>query len=209
VFSEIFAKFLTNFVTLFSIVDPLSAIPLFLTLTKRNSLTETKMVMLKSVGVACGILCAFALLGGAIFNFFGITPHAFQIAGGVLLFLVGLQQVNAHESRISDEEKLDFDNRQDVSIFPLAFPILAGPGALSVVVLNASRSHRFLDTVLLLFVIVLVMGSALIAFLLAPQLKKLLGQTGLSIIMRLGGIILIAIAVQFILDGIQSYLNVL
>ena len=206
---DLFARFLTSFVTLFSIVDPLSAVPLFLTLTKRNSLAETKAVMQKAVGVACGILCAFALLGSAIFSFFGITPHAFQIAGGVLLFLVGLQQVHANETRISDEEKLDLTSRQDVSIFPLAFPILAGPGALSVVVLNASRNQSFWDTALSLLVILLVMFASLIAFLLAPQLKKLLGQTGLSIIMRLGGIILIAIAVQFILDGIQGYLKIL
>ena len=207
--TETVGRFFTIFVTLFSIVDPLSAIPLFLALIRNKTSSDVITIIRRSVAAASGILFAFALLGTAVFSFFGITPHAFQIAGGVLLFFVGLQQVNAHETRINEDEKLDSRSREDVSLFPLAFPILAGPGALSVVILQSSKSQSIWGMVILIGVIALVMLCSYFIFLLAPQLRKLLGQTGLSIFMRLGGIILIAIAVQFVLDGIQGYLKVL
>jgi multiple antibiotic resistance protein len=202
-------KSIAHWIALFSIVDPLSAVPLFLALTQGQSAQVVNHIRAKAVLVATGILFAFSLLGNAIFSFFGITSHAFQIAGGVLLFIVGMQQVNANDHKINEDEKMDLASRGEVAIFPLAFPILSGPGAMSVVILQSSRNQTFWDQVFQMLGIALVMASAFVSFALAHQLKRLLGQTGLNIIMRLGGVILIAIAVQFVLDGVQGYLKVL
>lgn len=198
---------LNTAVALFVIVDPFALIPVYLTLTERFDKLERRHIRRKATTIAALILVFFALTGLGLFRLFSITMPAFQIAGGILLLVFGLTQLNQQRVRVTPKETEEGLHRDDISIFPLATPLLAGPGAISTVVLFSSQATTPLRTLNLLIAIVMVLSAAHFLLRLAPVLYRFLGRTGLNLITRIMGIIICAIAVQFMINGIRTAFN--
>lgn len=202
-----FLSFISSFTALFAIVDPFALIPVFLSMTDRFSKGERATVCLKATLVAFGILFSFAIAGERIFNLFGISIPAFQIAGGILLLRFGIAELSADRERLKREEESESYERQDISIFPLATPLLAGPGSISTVVIRASQSKGWLEEIILILSIMAVFIVTYFLLRSAPYLYRILRRTGLNLLTRIMGIILTAIAVQYIINGLTTVWN--
>jgi multiple antibiotic resistance protein len=198
---------LNSFISIFVIVDPFAVIPVYLGLTDRYSEESLRKIRRKATIVACSILSLFALTGISLFSFFGTTLPAFQIAGGLLLFKVALEQLGANRTRVKDEERDESLNRDDISIFPLATPLLAGPGAISTVVLQSSKAKSKPSLLMLLVAIVAAVALCNLVLKLGPLLYKVIGKTGLNLLTRIMGLILAAVSVQFVLNGLTAVVN--
>ena len=196
--------FLNTLMVLFVTLDPFAVVPIYLMLTDRFSPEMLAHTRKKAIIIASSILVIFCLTGLSIFKIFGITLPAFQIAGGALLFLLGFAQLNANRVRVKPEEESEGFERTDVSVFPLGTPLLAGPGAISTVVLVASQAHGVLRMITLLLAILCATGIVYFVLKIAHFLYQFLGRTGLNIITRMMGILLVAEAVQFIINGIEG-----
>lgn len=198
---------LTTFVTLFVTIDPPGLAPLFLVLTVGMSRAERHRVAIRSVLIAFAILLLFALAGTAILAMFGITLHAFRIAGGLLLFYIAFEMVfekrqERHEKsaqRVSTEDVI-----RRLAVFPLAIPLIAGPGAISVTILLSDRFSDALGRSQLIAIIALVLAITYLVFMLAERVDRFLGETGRMVLTRLLGVILAALSVQFVADGILA-----
>jgi multiple antibiotic resistance protein len=201
------------FVVFFVVVEPISLIPLFTGLTAGATRQYKRRMALKAVGVSAVILLLFALGGAAFLNLMGISLEAFRIFGGLLLFLLALEMVFARESgtRTSSGEAAESRRRADISVFPLAFPFIAGPGALATILLWFGPLHLAAQAALfgtLLAAAALVLAIALLLMLLADPLMRVIGVTGANVAARLLGVILGALAVQFVLDGLRQAFGV-
>jgi multiple antibiotic resistance protein len=201
------------FVVFFVVVEPISLIPLFTGLTAGATRQYKRRMALKAVGVSAVILLLFALGGAAFLNLMGISLEAFRIFGGLLLFLLALEMVFARESgtRTSSGEAAESRRRADISVFPLAFPFIAGPGALATILLWFGPLHLAVQAALfgtLLAAAALVLAIALLLMLLADPLMRVIGVTGANVAARLLGVILGALAVQFVLDGLRQAFGV-
>ena len=192
------------FVTLFFIIDPFAVVPVYLTLTNRFSPADQAHIRVKASLISLGILVAFAVSGMKFFQLFGITMPAFQIAGGLLLLLLGVSQLNAARKKVTSVEEDEGLTRDDISVFPLATPLLAGPGAISTVILLATKAESALRLGELVVVIVACTGISLLVLKFSPMLYRVLGNTGLTLLSRIMGIVLTAVAVQFILNGLSE-----
>ncbi|MEZ5879957.1 MAG: MarC family protein [Nitratireductor sp.] len=196
---------LNAFVTLFVTIDPPGLAPIFLALTAGMNRTERYSVALRGVVIAFVVLVAFALFGIVVLDTMGITIHAFRVAGGLLLFYIAFEMV--FEKRQERHEKssrtaITKDHIANIAAFPLAIPLIAGPGAISATILLATDlGHDWQPMLLLLGVIVLVLLLVLVAFVAAEFIDKYLGTTGRTILTRLLGVLLAALAVQFVADG--------
>src|SRR5215510_4289904 len=182
------------FVVFFVVVEPVSLIPLFTGLTTGATSEYKRRMALRAVSVAAAILVLFALGGASFLNLMGISLEAFRIFGGLLLFLLALEMVFARESgtRTSSSERAESVRRADISVFPLAFPFIAGPGALATILLWFGR-------------IQLPAQAGLFAgFIAAAALVLAIGVTGANVASRILGVILGALAVQFVLDGLRQ-----
>jgi multiple antibiotic resistance protein len=195
------------FVVFFVVVDPISLIPLFAGLTRGAGNRYKKKMAGKSALIALVICVLFALAGARFLDIMGISLSAFRIAGGTLLFLIALDMVFARTSgtRSTSTEQEEARNREDISVFPLAFPFIAGPGALATILLTAGEvGAKPLLFAGFLCVVALVLIVCWILMLATPPLMKVLGVTGANVVSRLSGVILAALAVQFIVDGIRG-----
>jgi multiple antibiotic resistance protein len=201
------------FVVFFVVVEPVSLIPLFTSLTAGAATAYKRRMALKAVSVAAAILVLFALGGAPFLALMGISLEAFRIFGGLLLFLLALEMVFARESgtRTSTDEAAESRRRADISVFPLAFPFIAGPGALATILLWFGALQLPAQTglfVAYLVAVMLVLAIALALMLLADPLMRVIGVTGANVASRLLGVILGALAVQFVLDGLRQAFNV-
>jgi multiple antibiotic resistance protein len=193
------------FTSVLFIVDPLTAVPTFLAMTARDS-PETRRLMARRGAWTCLItLTSFALGGSLIFRLFGITIAAFKVAGGVLIGLNALDMVQARRSQQKETpvEKAEGIQKEDVGIMPLGVPMLAGPGAISTVMVLAGAAKSPVATIGVYAAIALTAFLCYVTLAAATRLERRLGQTGMRILTRLMGLVLCAIAVQFILDGIK------
>ncbi len=193
------------FTSILFIVDPFAVIPTFLAMTVRDSPAQRRVLARRGAWTCAITLIAFALGGSLIFKVFGITIGAFKIAGGVLIGLNALDMVQARRSqqRETAVETAEGIQKDDIGIMPLGVPMLAGPGAISTVMVLALGAKSPAATVTVYVSIVL---TALITYLVlsaASMVERRLGQTGMRILTRLMGLVLSAIAVQFIIDGIK------
>jgi MarC family membrane protein len=196
------------FVVFFVVVEPVSLIPLFNGLTQGATLRYKRWMALKAVLVAAAILLLFAFGGAPFLQLMGISLEAFRIFGGLLLFLLALEMVFARESgmRTSSDEAAESRRRADISVFPIAFPFIAGPGALATILLWFGPVHIASQTVLFLGLLVaaaLVLAISLVMMWLAEPLMRVIGVTGANVAGRLLGVILGALAVQFVIDGVR------
>lgn len=193
------------FTSVLFIVDPLTAVPTFLAMTARDT-PEARRKMAKRGAWTCFVtLSVFALGGSLIFRLFGITIGAFKIAGGVLIGLNALDMVSARRSqqRESPVEKAEGIEKEDVGIMPLGVPMLAGPGAISTVMVLAGTPRSPVTTIGVYVAIALTALLTYATLAAATRLERRLGQTGMRILTRFMGLVLCAIAVQFIIDGIK------
>ena len=199
--------FLIALATLFATVGVADIAFIFAALTKDNTNAERTMLATRGVIIATGILMVFAFLGSQILDLFGITLPALRTAGGILLLLMGIDMVFARHSGgtgTTDEEELESQRRNDISVFPLAMPLLAGPGAISAVILLTAGAENTVAFWLVIAAVILIMLAAWLTLQLAIPIQRLLGLTGLAVISRIVGILLAALAVQFIFDGIAA-----
>jgi len=200
-------ELLKFFVLLFVVVEPVTLVPVFASLTVGASEGYKRKMSLKAVLISGGVLALFALAGAWFINMMGISIDAFRIAGGAMLFLIALEMVFARESgtKITSEEKIEVTQRADISVFPLAFPFIAGPGALATVLLTFGTARDdYMLTLGLLGVIALVLAITLALLLLAPFVNRVMGVTGAHVVSRLAGVVLAALAVQFMIDGLRG-----
>jgi multiple antibiotic resistance protein len=207
---ESFFKF---FVVFFVVVEPISLVPVFASLTEGASPEYRRRMAVKAVAVAAGIIVVFALSGAAFLSALGISIDAFRIFGGLLLFVVALEMVFARESgtRTSTDERVESRRRADISVFPLAFPFMSGPGALTTILLwfgPIAVMDAPLEFAALLLAALLVLAIALALMLAAGPAMRLLGATGANVANRLLGVVLGALAVQFVIDGIRAAFDV-
>ena len=202
-------ELLKFFVLLFVVVEPVTLVPVFAGLTDGASERYKRKMSLKAVAISGIVLALFALAGAWFIRMMGISIDAFRIAGGVMLFLIALEMVFARESgtKTTSEEKDEVQQRADISVFPLAFPFIAGPGALATVLLTfGTLKPDWMMTLGLLAVIALVLLITLVLLLLAPWVNRVMGVTGAHVVSRLAGVVLAALAVQFMVDGLKGAL---
>jgi multiple antibiotic resistance protein len=198
-------ELLKFFVLFFVVVEPISLVPLFAGLTEGADGNFRRRMALKAVIVSGVVLLLFALGGAWFLRTMNISLDAFRIAGGVMLFLIALEMVFARESgtRVTSEEKNESRKRADISVFPLAFPFIAGPGAIAIVLLTFGASRADVPLSFGLFgVVVLVLAITYTLMRLTPLVMKAMGVTGANVVNRLSGVVLAALAVQFIIDGL-------
>jgi multiple antibiotic resistance protein len=203
VFSSTDAKFVVlAFSSLFSVINPIEAAPIFVALTAGAPQERRKMAIRASFAAAV-ILALFALTGGAIFSFFGITLPAFQIAGGILFTSMGLATLR-DDDRHDRVEPSDAGPRRDPSVVPLGMPLIAGPGAISTVMVLVGQArdggHRMALAVAIAANILL----TLVILLAAPAIVRRIGETGQRIVSKIMGLITAVIGVQFVLNGVES-----
>lgn len=198
-------ELLLIFTSIFFIVDPFAVIPTFLAMTVRDSPAQRRVLARRGAWTCAITLIAFALGGSMIFKIFGITIGAFKIAGGVLIGLNALDMVQARRSqqRETPVETAEGIQKDDIGIMPLGVPMLAGPGAISTVMVLALGSKSAAATGAVYLSIVLTAVVTYFVLSAASLVERRLGQTGMRILTRLMGLVLSAIAVQFILDGIK------
>jgi multiple antibiotic resistance protein len=200
-------QLLKFFIVFFVVVEPISLIPLFAGLTVGSSTAYKSKMACKAAAIALGICVLFALVGAKFLDIMGISLSSFRIAGGTLLFLISLEMVFARTSgtKSTTPEKEEAKNREDISVFPLAFPFIAGPGALATILLTAGEVWgKPLLFAGFLGVVALVLVICWMLMLATPRLMQVLGVTGANVMSRLSGVILAALAVQFIIDGIRG-----
>jgi multiple antibiotic resistance protein len=198
---------LNAFVVLFVVVDPVGNAPIFAALTRGLSEAERRRTAIKGMALSTAILLVFFTVGNGLLAALGIGVPAFRIAGGLLLFLIAIDMVFARQSGLrgtTASERAEAHERDDLSIFPLAFPLIAGPGAITTVLLMASQGGGWTEQLIRLAIILVVLLITLASLLLTARIVKVLGETGANVIDRLLGLILAAIAVQFVVDGVRS-----
>jgi multiple antibiotic resistance protein len=196
---------ISAFVTLFVTIDPLGLAPLFLAITAGLGRAERRQIALRASLTALGILMLFTLAGTAILTLFGITLPAFRIAGGLLLFVIAFEMIferrhDRHER--SADRAVTADHIRNIAVFPLAIPLIAGPGAISATILLSGTFSEPLERLALILIVAANLAIAWFVFLASERLGRLLGATGRIVLTRLLGLILAALAVQFVIDGV-------
>lgn len=204
------STFLLSFAAIFFIVDPIGVVPLFVSMTARNDLAKSRNMAKRACIVATGVMVFFAVFGSVVFQTFNVTLGAFRVAGGILLMITALDMLRAHQAstRTSPEEEQEGEAREDIAIVPLAMPLLAGPGAIATaMVLVAQHGSTWQGTAAVVASIVLTMLLAYVLLHGAHGVKRILGRTGIAVLERVFGLILAAIAVQFVFDGAKELLR--
>lgn len=197
------AEAITAFVALFVVIDPIGLAPLFVALTQGRAAKARLRIGLRAIGVAAALLLVFGLAGDAVLAFLGISLAAFQIAGGILLFLTALEML--FERRTKRREDQAEKGEDDPSIFPLAMPLIAGPGAIATMILLSGQADG--DPVYLaqiMGVAAAVLSLVFALFLLATPMERALGPVGINVVTRLLGMLLAALSVQFVLNGVLA-----
>jgi multiple antibiotic resistance protein len=197
---------LTSFVTLFVVIDPIGMAPIFVALTQGMNPAQRRRVAARACAMAVGILTLFALFGDQVLGFAGISMPAFRIAGGILLFLTALEMLFERRSK-RREGQADDPQHDDPSVFPLAIPLIAGPGAIATIILLVGERPDVLGTITVIGVMAAVITMVFTLFQAAPLFERLLGKTGITVVTRLLGMLLAALAVQFIVDGASTALR--
>ncbi len=203
-----FDLFVDSLIILLVVVDPVGIAPLFVALTQGESESARRRTAIRGTLIAGGILVVFVLVGDTLLNALGIGMPAFQIAGGALLFLLAVEMVFARHSGVRSttaREQREAETRKDISVFPLAIPLIAGPGALTSVLLMVGEQGDepvVIGSVLAVIGVVLLVTLASLLF--SARIMVFMGETGANVVSRVLGVILAALAVQFVLNGWQE-----
>ena len=194
---------------LFTLINPIGISPILIIMTERFSKKEKINIAKKGSLTAFTTLILFSLLGSVIFNFFGITIEAFQIMGGILFFRNGLRMLDSKigRSRTTPAEQEESEESDDIAVSPIGIPLIAGPGAITAAMLLSSQTPQLYSYFTLIFSIFFVLSLVYLILRNGDMILKLLGTTGIRIIQRLMGLILMVIAVQFVINGVISIYN--
>lgn len=206
-----FSEYLKFFVALLAIVNPVGTIPIFINMTaNQDAVVRHKNGTMAAVSMGA-ILLLVLFTGEAILQFFGISIDSFRVGGGILILLMAISMLNAKMSNVKQtkEEELDSAERDSVAVVPLGTPLLAGPGAISTVILHTQHYASALHYAYLVLGIILLAFLTALLFRLAPAIARLLGKTGINIVTRLMGLIMAAMGVEFISHGLKQLFPVL
>ncbi|MBC9034229.1 NAAT family transporter [Sphingomonas sp. JC676] len=200
--------FVSSFITFFVVIDPPGCAPIFAGLTSGTSVAHRRVMAVRAVFVAAVILVGFALFGEALLGALGISLNAFRIAGGIMLFLIALEMVfeRRTERREDRAEKVRASEAPDISIFPMAMPMIAGPGSIASVMLLMSQNDGIVRSVVVLAAMAAILLLTLVSLLAAGPIMRVVGAKIEAVISRLLGVLLAALAVQFVMDGIRASL---
>jgi multiple antibiotic resistance protein len=199
--------FLSAFATLFVAIGPVEVASMFLALTPGMAAVHRRQLATIAAGVAAAVLLAFALGGIQLLSLIGVGLPAFRTAGGVLLLMTSAEMLLRRHSgltSITSTEEIEAKQRTEIAIFPLAIPLTAGPGSMTAIVLLMGRSHTALAQGFVLLALLLVIAMTFLAMLLSQPLMRVLGITGANVVARVSGILLAALAMQFIFDGLMA-----
>jgi MarC family membrane protein len=188
---------------IFFVVDPVGVVPIFIAMTQGDSKEQLRDTARRASLVAAALLIFFALFGTFLFKFVGVSLSAFRVAGGIVLLITALDMLRARQSetRTSPEEAQEATGKEDVAIVPLAIPLLAGPGAIATVMVLMSRAAGAVSVAAVVASIVITMAASYFLLRGASLVQRVLGQSGVSVLQRVMGLLLAAIAVQFIAEG--------
>lgn len=203
--------FFSAFVTFFVVIDPPGCAPIFAGLTSGADAAHRRSMALRSVAIAAAILLFFALLGEDLLEKLGITLAAFRIAGGIMLFLIALEMVFERRTARREhraQEVSTSPEAEDISVFPMAIPMIAGPGSIASAMLLMARSDGLAESLAVIAALGAILLLTLVALLAAGPLMRLIGHKVEAMITRLLGVILAALAAQFVIDGIGVSFNV-
>ena len=193
---------ITTFVTFFVIIDPIGLTPVFTALTTGMSKEKRRTVSIRACLLGFTILLVFGLSGDAVLNAVGISLPAFRISGGLLLFLIAVEMLF---KKRNERRRKEVEHDNDPSVFPLAVPLIAGPGAIATMILLAgSNGNDYASTSIIIGIAGSVILTAFVLFQLGGLIERVLGATGIDVVTRLFGMLLAALAVQFVLDGIKN-----
>jgi multiple antibiotic resistance protein len=198
------AFLVSAFVTLFVVIDPIGLTPVFIALTPGLTAQQRRAIAIRATVIAAGLLFLFAFLGEQVLGFIGISMPAFRIAGGILLFLTALDMLFERRTK-RREDQADVEDVPDPSVFPIAIPLIAGPGAIASIILLAGQAEGPVGMASVLGVMVAVLIIVFLLFLSAPLIERALGKTGIVVVTRLLDMLLAALSVQFVLDGIRGF----
>ena len=198
------AFLITAFVTMFVVIDPIGLAPLFVALTRGMTDAARRRIAYRATLIAVCILLAFAAFGEALLSFVGISMAAFRVAGGILLFLTALDMLFERRTKRREDQKNDEDHN-DPSVFPLAIPLIAGPGAIASVILLMGQRPGWEGAAMVLGSTALVMLIVVAFFFASGLIERALGKTGITVVTRLLGMLLAALSVQFVLDGLSAF----
>ncbi len=202
-----FTTILLYFTSFFTLMNPMGIMPVFLTMTSELSKRERRKTAVKAIITAGIVLVLFAFLGEYMFKFFGISVAGLQVVGGVIFFIMGYDMLNAKLSPMKLNEE-DIDNYvDDISITPLGIPMIAGPGAITNAIILMGDSKNYFDSGLVIISILLVLITLMIVLFGAVGITKFLGNKGNKIMMKLMGLIVMVIAVEFFFAGVKPYLQ--
>ena len=203
-----FELFVDSLIIMFVVVDPVGLAPIFAALTHGETAAERRRTAIRGTLIAGAILVTFVLVGDSLLNVLGIGMPAFQISGGILLFLLAVDMVFARPSGLrtpTEREQREAQAKKDISVFPLAIPLIAGPGALTTVLLMVGEQGDdpvVIGTVLAVLFVVLLATMASLLF--SVRIMNFMGETGANVVSRVLGVVLAALAVQFVLNGWQE-----
>ena len=198
--------FIQSFTLYFIVVDPFGSTPIFFVITQNLNAKEKIKTAISATIIAATILLFFALLGNYILSYLNITFPAFTIAGGIILFIISLEMLfNKRQQR--KEENINFQS-ENISVFPLATPLLAGPAAITSVIVSVSDiGNNFVNQIIGITSLILVMVLTFIIFFIASKFEKIINKKIINIFSRVIGIILAGLSIQYILDGIKNFIN--
>ncbi len=195
------------FTTMFIIIDPPGLTPVFIALTQGMSAAQRRTIAIRACVVSAVLMVLFLFLGETVLGFIGISMNAFRIAGGILLFLTALDMLFQRRQARREDSAAEgqAEHHDDPSVFPLALPLIVGPGAITTIILLAGEAQGAADFGAIAGVLMAILLIVLLSFLAAPAIERALGKTGLNIVTRVLGMLLAALAVQFVLDGLRGF----
>ena len=201
--------FIISFSTLFTLINPIGITPIVLSLTEGYNSKKYLKTIKTSIFLAGIILFTFAIMGKVIFSFYGITVYAFKIAGGILFLRIGINMLEAKISRTKStpKESQEAIDNNDIALTPIGIPIIAGPGAITSVMILAAETNTITHKIIFYMNIIITLLTTLIILVLAKAISKKLGTTGLRVIERIMGMILMVVAIQYIIDGLDVVIN--
>ena len=199
------AFLITSFVTLFVIIDPIGLTPIFLALTQGATPQERRSIAIRAAFTAMFLLALFAAFGEAVLGFAGISMAAFRVAGGVLLFITALDMLFERRTKRRENQGEEAVEADDPSVFPLSIPLIAGPGSIATVILLSGQKPGLEGFALVMCGVVAVLIVMLAMFLSSGLFERALGKTGINVVTRLLGMLLAALSVQFVLDGLRDF----
>ncbi|WP_249689724.1 MarC family protein [Stappia sp. WLB 29] len=208
--------FINAFATLFVTIDPVGLAPMFLAVTAGATAATRRRIAVRATLIGGAILFLFLVAGRGVLGVLGISVPAFQIAGGLLLLIIAIEMVfekrNRRKSETAEKAVSQHAAHQeelhDVAVFPLAIPLIAGPAAISAVILLSSQARDTVSYLGLALVILVIIGACFVSFLLADRIERMMGDTAAVVVTRLLGVLLAALSIQFIADGIRAMIAV-